>query len=239
MKLNALLMEAAKDDKRINDMVTKSKGDDAKLLKLAQNMAKSIKGGQKATDRTEAAIKILGEKHPVTDTFKKRAEELGMSFGGKNVADDASYSKGYIFLPTVSAMALWQEEILGQLSDGAWENSKPYDHYKYWFKLGLKKGNPEVKGGGWASRVGYNLKTLVTYGLGQRMINMGRMAKALGKIPKYNTWAVEGLPEEWDGKKISGFNGADLKKYYATSYDKSDLNNDLAYIKKAMKSARH
>jgi len=80
-------------------------------------------------------------------------------------------SKHTWFFPSKGLKALFDNEICGQLSDGAWENSAPYNHYKFWCNL-----NTEV-GTDWgflfdkdvyyhhdrtpAKRTGYNLLTLV------------------------------------------------------------------------------
>jgi hypothetical protein len=61
--------------------------------------------------------------------------------------------------------ALFEHEILGQLSDGAWENTYPYDHWKFWNNLEVEEGAFKyVKDGPWPTkRSGYNLaKELVT-----------------------------------------------------------------------------
>src|SRR5580692_2726698 len=47
----------------------------------------------------------------------------------------APESLGRFIVGTHTAAALWECEILGQLSDGTWENSAPRDHYRPWFHL--------------------------------------------------------------------------------------------------------
>lgn len=37
-----------------------------------------------------------------------------------------------IKLKSPSAVALWNCEVSGQLSDGNWENSRPHDHWEFW-----------------------------------------------------------------------------------------------------------
>ena len=61
--------------------------------------------------------------------------------------------------------ALFEHEISGQLSDGAWENAYPLDHWKFWNKLTIVEGPFSYeKGTEWPTkRSGYNLiKELVT-----------------------------------------------------------------------------
>lgn len=66
-----------KDFKRVNDIVSKSKGSDAKVLQLSTNMANKITGKQKAIDRYEAAAEVLGNDHPAAQVFLQRAIDLG------------------------------------------------------------------------------------------------------------------------------------------------------------------
>ena len=48
---------------------------------------------------------------------------------------DNPRSTGIIYLPTASAAALFEHELVGQFSDGMWENARPYDHWKFWCNL--------------------------------------------------------------------------------------------------------
>lgn len=41
-------------------------------------------------------------------------------------------SKNIIHFETKEAAALFEHEIMGQLSDGMWENTRPSDHWKFW-----------------------------------------------------------------------------------------------------------
>jgi hypothetical protein len=78
--LEGLVLEAAssKDIQRIQDIVTKSNGDENKMLNLANTMCKLITDKNKALDRALAADQILGADHPVTKTFADRAAALGI-----------------------------------------------------------------------------------------------------------------------------------------------------------------
>lgn len=80
--INESLNEDAKDDMRINDIITKSAGNDSKALQLAQQMAKSITDKAKALRRYQSALNILGADHGVTRIFASRASELGNSIEG-------------------------------------------------------------------------------------------------------------------------------------------------------------
>jgi hypothetical protein len=234
-----IILEDAKDDMRIRDMVPKSKDNEDKLLKLAQNMAKSITDADKAQRRGDAAIKIIGPGNEVAMAFYNRAIELGHS--GESLPTEPNvHTRGesVIFLPTWSAIAIWEHEITGQLSDGAWENTKPYNHWKFWNDLDVKRGSPEVKGG-WAPKKGYNLSSLVPI-VGDRIIAIGKMGKALGKnIKAEQSYAAEELEE--DGKYTNSYikklSKSDRDKFKNTVYTKNDMLKDLQYIKKAMSTA--
>ena len=72
-----ILSEDAKDIKRIQDMIKKSAGDEAKLNRLATTMSKLITNKDKAFRRGEAAERLLGNKSDVPIIFFNRAMELG------------------------------------------------------------------------------------------------------------------------------------------------------------------
>lgn len=40
-----------------------------------------------------------------------------------------------ICFKSIPAYVLWKNEILGQLSDGHWENTRPLDHWRVWHDL--------------------------------------------------------------------------------------------------------
>jgi len=94
---------------------------------------------------------------------------------------------GTIRLPTLSAVALWHNEILGQMSDGAWENTAPIDHWKFWVKLNVEHApyhQPSVITGcaGLCKKTGYGIASLYPI-VGDRMLSYGRMGRALESLP--------------------------------------------------------
>ena len=233
-----------KDKQRIKDMFTKSKGSDEKLLQLAKNMAKSIDDGLKAFRRGEAADVLLGpEDNELSKIFYDRAKELGYE---KQVSNQ-NPNKSTIFLPTYSAITLWKHEITGQLSDGAWENANPWEHWKFWNSLNVLKGNPEVFAVGQRpKRTAYGLTapSLLDV-IGDRMIAGGRLSKALNKILSYDEYlaaefflsddAGNNKVDNVDKLKTIKVNEDFMKKYFNilneqmvqkflnTKYDKSDM----------------
>lgn len=74
---NKYITEGAKDEMRINDIISKSHGNKAKENQLAQIMATRITGLEKAEARYNAAVDILGIESDIAQIFAKRAQELG------------------------------------------------------------------------------------------------------------------------------------------------------------------
>jgi len=274
-----------KDIKRIKDLFVRSKGDDTKLLQLAQNMAASIDGVEKAQSRAEAAWQLLGaNNNPIADIFLDRVKELGGGAALKNPGvsnsiqarttiasapqlsatnprvSQSEHKNGVIFLPTYSAIALWDWELTGQFSDGAWENASPSDHWEFWCNLDVELGQPEVVAPGYPRKTGYGFGILIEYGIGDRMVKFGRYAKAVGpkvlkSIGSEVRSIIEEFPEngpfnlaEWKAKMIKGSSWRDkdyywkgldqegVNAYYATVYTEKDMKRDLSIIKQAMKN---
>ena len=44
------------------------------------------------------------------------------------------------YFPSKGLKAIFDHEIVGQLSDGAWENSAPWNHYRFWCHLDTQVG---------------------------------------------------------------------------------------------------
>lgn len=170
---NILSEAAPKDMKRIEDIITKSKGDPKKQIKLATSMATKIKKKDKSLSRYEAAVQILGDANEITKIFAQRASELGnyisvtkskdndentpfsilrkkckMAYD-KYVIPKSLYEDGEEYVTYSSqrgsdkieffnpwSMYFWNANMIGQMSDGYWENSTKYqDSWRYWTKL--------------------------------------------------------------------------------------------------------
>jgi len=93
---------------------------------------------------------------------------------------------GTIILHNHSAQALWDHELIGQLSDGMWENTRPHDHWQFWRGLqstvqyGIARVVPKQPFYGRFPKTNYNFARLwgKDVGLGHRMVNLGRMGHA-------------------------------------------------------------
>lgn len=109
-----------------------------------------------------------------------------------------------IIFPTLSAATLFEHEITGQLSDGAWENAAPYDHWKFWCRLNVefRKGETarvETDSPYLCLKTGYNIATLYEY-IVDRMLAKGRIARAaeaigMTKLTRELADASEYMPE--------------------------------------------
>jgi hypothetical protein len=88
---------------------------------------------------------------------------------------------GTIYLPTFTAVALWNKELTGQLSDGMWENANPAygpdAHWIFWCNLQAvcdPGGEPRVVTPcAWrCKKTGYNFAALYPI-IGERMLSIG------------------------------------------------------------------
>ena len=100
-------------------------------------------------------------------------------------------NRGYIGtlrLPTLSAVAIWHNEIVGHMCDGMWENTMPNDHWQFWADLDVEYApfhQPSVVallGDLLCKKTGYNIAGLYEY-VGDRMLTQGRMGRALASLP--------------------------------------------------------
>lgn len=160
--------------------------------------------------------------------------------------------KGTIYFPTPSALAIWEHNILGQLSDGAWENTRPEDHWRFWHDLTPALGNPGYEANGYPVKTGYNLQSLRQY-IEDELLAMGRMGRAIGsQFSDYVASATNYMPDTYEefvtakntgnwkyghtAKYMTYVTNDMARKYYETTYTTKDLIRDLQMIKKAMKT---
>jgi hypothetical protein len=81
---------------------------------------------------------------------------------------------------TQNQLILWKTELVGQLSDGHWENSRPYDHWKDWCNATALVG-PNVGRDFYPKRDVYGLtsKALLEV-VGERMRAAVRVGRVFG-----------------------------------------------------------
>jgi len=92
---------------------------------------------------------------------------------------------GFVRFATAEEAFLWEDEILGQLSDGAWENATPDGHWEAWGRADIKVGSPAGYYGFRPKRTSYGLNKLIQY-IGERMqthLGLMRILKAKGVNP--------------------------------------------------------
>jgi hypothetical protein len=170
------------------------------------------------------------------------------------------------YFPSKGLKAIFDYEIRGQLSDGAWENATPYNHWRFWSDIDTKvspKGlwsfefNPSVD---YAykrpvKKTAYNLLTLVDpdCDLSNRMrayyldaelgIGLGRDAEYLtdSAIEGVRNLAAHPTRGEYWREKLAKLEAVDEQKvktfrHAYALYTRKHLIADLRLIKKQMKA---
>lgn len=92
-------------------------------------------------------------------------------------------TSGILFVRNVEQQAVFELELKGQLSDGAWENSRPYDHWVVWSDAEVKVAGPSNALGRnfFARRTVYNFaRTDLLDVVGKRMLGKARLVRHLG-----------------------------------------------------------
>lgn len=164
-------------------------------------------------------------------------------------------TKGNITFSSPILAALWTHEVTGQMSDGMWEGTKPHDHWKFWCRLEVKTGSEnrvEHHASDWCRKNKYGLEKLLTIDeIKERMLKMGRMARALG-THDFHREASENMPETfeewarckeandwqypWISEGMKGITSEMASAYYAVSYTLKELKSDLKIIKETLKT---
>jgi hypothetical protein len=157
-----------------------------------------------------------------------------------------------ITFKTPGAFAIWIAELTGQMSDGMWENTTPYGHWRFWSDCEVQLGdeNKVETDMPWAiKKAGYNFGALIPY-VGDRMIAYGRMAQVT--LDSKAIHAAEYMPEtfeEWcQRKEANNWKYSLVERYmesvsvdmalrfYRTTYTIRNLKNDIKHVKAAMKN---
>lgn len=120
---------------------------------------------------------------------------------------------GVLHLKNKVQAALWNWEIRGQLSDGAWENSSPYDHWKAWNKAKVVIDG-KLENSVSAQKRNYGLYTLIQY-VGDRMVNICNLVhNGYDGDDIHDTYAYE---TDWDKLENSAQGG---DKYWVDKFNK-------------------
>lgn len=142
-------------------------------------------------------------------------------------------------------------ELDGQISDGFWENVRPFDHYKPWCKAAVVVASPgtghkDLGRNFWAARDNYNFtaKALLDV-VGLRMLGLVRIARALGIEAARDFEFLVGcdgqLQDSKDANALVGpggkYNPVDVLGALAcTDYTLRDLRRDLNDLKVIIKN---
>jgi len=148
---------------------------------------------------------------------------------------------------------LFTEELKGQISDGAWENSGPSDHWEVWCDAEVDFGD-NVGRDFHVKKDNYNLNSrhLVEV-VGDRMVDMIKVHKAFPNMPhslcedagsysisKLREYASEPNSQFWQKmlNSILRYTDEDGLKtaLESDSYSMKELNKDLKEMKKTLKT---
>lgn len=158
-------------------------------------------------------------------------------------------STATLYLPTQSAIALWESELKGQISDGMWENTNVRGHWEFWHDCNVKLGPPHLESNVEPPKSGYRFSSLIEH-VGDRMLAFGRMGKMTTDLKMIE--AAEWLPDTQQEyamilsgqRRTSDAAMAHIKavpedvaqKFYETPYSLKDMKNDLMAIRTAMRT---
>ena len=147
---------------------------------------------------------------------------------------------------------LWRGELAGQISDGMWENSRPYNHWQFWHQRDVRNGlENKLTLASYARprKTNYAFTKLLPI-IGDRMLNLGRMAKAFSFLTYAQMRAAEHMPEtfeQWISKNwlaepdfiknyMLSITAEMAQTYYNTTYTMKELRADLKTISNTMKN---
>lgn len=106
-------------------------------------------------------------------------------------------NRGTLKVRTLVQAALFEQEIRGQLSDGAWENTRPDNHWQNWSEARVKVDPNDIGRNFWVVKDNYSLTTLIEY-VGDRMIAYAKAAIAFPELVKELMEADLRIPDsEW------------------------------------------
>ncbi len=147
---------------------------------------------------------------------------------------------------------LMVQEITGQLSDGAWENARPYEHWKNWCDAEVVV-DAEAQGRNFSAlKDNYGLHSLIEY-IGDRMLFIAKFAHLhpeisaqLNEIPdgpqhlaRFKKYSEDGskyftdMLKKWEDLGITQEMLDEVDGY--DRYTMKHLHKELSAIKKAMK----
>lgn len=162
-----------------------------------------------------------------------------------------------IFFENKDQQILWQHELVGQISDGMWENSMPYDHWEYWSDCDTDIALNHIVPGVYHSyfrprKTGYRFTALIEH-IGDRMIGYVRMSRLTTNrdLICAGEYLLESnlktLAEVKHFIKHNDYTKPYLKsltqdlidKFWSINYMVKDLRKDLVKINKIIKNINY
>lgn len=153
---------------------------------------------------------------------------------------------GTLNLATAAQKALFTHELVGQMSDGAWENTAPFDHWEVWASCAVKVDPTNVGRDFYARKTGYAFaKALLDIEcIKTRMLAYARWAITFGEdvdADALECLRPDGTLSSWASPAtVAYLRDFDPAKVLAVASDESlynerDLRRDLTAINKALK----
>jgi hypothetical protein len=140
-------------------------------------------------------------------------------------------------------VALFKNELTGQISDGMWENARPFDHYKVWCRAEVSINPLNVGVNFYAQKNNYNFTSQDLLSVvGDRMLNIANMTEngiSLKDSGDFNdfgySWASIKVEPYWKEKCARFIEVFGSEEGYKTackgSYDMKKLKKELGEMK--------
>lgn len=94
---------------------------------------------------------------------------------------------GTLTVKNLSQTNLYNAELSGQISDGAWENARPFDHWKVWSDIDVVIGSPIGYSGIYPRKTKYAFANQLLPYVGARMLVYGAAGLAKVELSRYST----------------------------------------------------
>jgi len=160
--------------------------------------------------------------------------------------------KNLINFENKTQVVLWENELVGQISDGFWENAQPHNHWKFWSDADVVSINSPVGVFSMFAprKRNYNfVSSKLLEVVGNRMLGFAKMSKVTNNHNLIK--AGEYIQEEslttmsqisssiresnYLKEYFQGITQDTLDKFWKVKYDMKDLKKDLQSIKKIIK----
>lgn len=146
--------------------------------------------------------------------------------------------------------ALYKCEITGQISDGMWENTRPYDHWKIWCNANVNVNPKQVGRNFYTVKDNYNLSSNQLLGvIGTRMLNIANMAEnglPLEVIDSFNDYNPNNRYQDHGNSTFWADKRKEFQEYFGDtegykkaitgSYDLKKLKTELNDMKQIFKT---